>query len=826
MKKNYILKYFILLLLLITSSANAQSGYIYVHKKASSELGSPDFTFNLKQGATTIQSFSLNDKPDVLNAFDLGNSHGVGEGQLWAVVNAGNATANTHGVNGTLYTRPANSAAWNITSATNVRSVDGVAANTAVYSNNNGAVSLYNGVTNTSTIIWTPGTATATGHIGNITVLDVASGGTVGSIVVAASDGRMYKYIGDGTTDRWSVFTNIPTASTLGNIYRVDVNPTDLRVVYFRSGNTSVYTIANVANTPALNIIAIAGPTAATSAGAALQDIAVSNEGRIFATYISGTSGENVIFEYSGTSWNDNAKSRGLSGITAGIGNQAWALAKVNVGEDTAHSIFTRAIPGTTGNPVNPAIADWIDDERVRTIIPNGNVIMIPVPAGTYTITENATAGWSNSEITLYDPTTNSTASTITSTSTINVAAGEVVHVVYSNALQNSVPVPAECRTNYVVTFGKGAPTYGDPFSGFTSYHHRPASGIVGDGYYAVVKDNTQFYTYTPAILVKNHTPVNPALPPNPVTNPPDPDGYFGMFNAAYATNDFFRQTITGLVIGIKYEFAFWAANLTPSTAIKPNVTAGVINPATGLTVASIPTGDILTAVWQQYTVNFTANSTTVEIFLKNNAIGGSGNDIAIDDVSFAPAPAVLLPSTGPAGITLFCNSPATTYQFTNATAGASGGSWTTTTPLLVTVNSTTGQVTTIANAVGTATVVYTYTSPSGCVSTDMISITVGNCACYNSPVAGPGGIATKHGITLLQRAGASPASPNNWPMVRIGAFTALESNTKGFVITRIAGTSGILKPVEGMMVYDTVAGCLKIYDGLIWSCFLTPACP
>ncbi len=803
MKKNYILKYFILLLLLTTILANAQSGYIYVHKKASSELGSPDFTFNLKQGATTIQSFSLNDKPDVLNAFDLGNSHGVGEGQLWAVVNSGNATANTHGVDGTLYTRPANSAAWNFTSATNVRSVDGIDANTAVYSNNVGSVFLYNG--GTSTLI----------RSGGSPIVDVASGGPGGVIVAVATDGTIFKYNGTGTSWTTLAGTNVSSA------YRVDVNPTTQEIIFIRTTDQNVYKRSQTSvSSPASSITA---PVGSGAVGNALRDVAVSNEGLIFATYVSG--GENVIFEYNGTSWSNNPKSRGLSGITAGIGNQAWALAKVNVGEDTAHSIFTRAIPGTTGNPVNPAIADWIDDERVRTIIPNGNVIMIPVPAGTYTITENATVGWSNSEITLYDPTTNSTASTITSTSTINVAAGEVVHVVYSNALQNSVPVPAECRTNYVVTFGKGAPTYGNPFSGFTSYHHRPASGIVGDGYYAVVKDNTQFYTYTPAILVKNHTPVNPALPPNPVTNPPDPDGYFGMFNAAYATNDFFRQTITGLVIGIKYEFAFWAANLTPSTAIKPNVTAGVINPATGLTVASIPTGDILTAVWQQYTVNFTANSTTVEIFLKNNAIGGSGNDIAIDDVSFAPAPAVLLPSTGPAGITLFCNSPATTYQFTNATAGASGGSWTTTTPLLVTVNSTTGQVTTIANAVGTATVVYTYTSPSGCVSTDTISITVGNCACYNLPAGGTG-IETKNGITLLQRAGSSPSSPNNWPMVRIGAFTALESNTKGFVITRVAGTSGILKPVEGMMVYDTVVGCLKIYNGSIWSCFSTPACP
>ena len=51
---------------------------------------------------------------------------------------------------------------------------------------------------------------------------------------------------------------------------------------------------------------------------------------------------------------------------------------------------------------------------------------------------------------------------------------------------------------------------------------------------------------------------------------------------------------------------------------------------------------------------------------------------------------------------------------------------------------------------------------------------------------------------------------------------------TKGFVITRMttAQITAIVSPQEGMMVYDTVAKCLKLYDGTVWSCFSTPACP
>ncbi|MFC6268944.1 Ig-like domain-containing protein [Frigoriflavimonas asaccharolytica] len=96
---------------------------------------------------------------------------------------------------------------------------------------------------------------------------------------------------------------------------------------------------------------------------------------------------------------------------------------------------------------------------------------------------------------------------------------------------------------------------------------------------------------------------------------------------------------------------------------------------------------------------------------------------------------------------------------------------------------------------------------------------------CYNDANKTAAGVDTKHGITLLQKAGADSG---NWPMIRKSGFTALESNTKGFVITRATTTqiSNIVSPQEGMMVYDTVAKCLKLYDGSNWSCFVTPTCP
>lgn len=97
-------------------------------------------------------------------------------------------------------------------------------------------------------------------------------------------------------------------------------------------------------------------------------------------------------------------------------------------------------------------------------------------------------------------------------------------------------------------------------------------------------------------------------------------------------------------------------------------------------------------------------------------------------------------------------------------------------------------------------------------------------CRCYrpaNSP--GVGGAPTNHGITALNRAGANNG---NWPMKITGAYTVLDAKTNGFVINRL-NTSQIngIVAVKGMMVYDTDANCLKIYDGTVWSCFTRQTC-
>jgi hypothetical protein len=102
---------------------------------------------------------------------------------------------------------------------------------------------------------------------------------------------------------------------------------------------------------------------------------------------------------------------------------------------------------------------------------------------------------------------------------------------------------------------------------------------------------------------------------------------------------------------------------------------------------------------------------------------------------------------------------------------------------------------------------------------------TIQRCVCYDDANTATAGIDSKVGFSNLQKIIPNDGS---WPASRKSAHIVLESNNKGFVISRMttAQITAIVSPQEGMMVYDTIAKCLKIYSGTEWSCFSTPTCP
>lgn len=82
---------------------------------------------------------------------------------------------------------------------------------------------------------------------------------------------------------------------------------------------------------------------------------------------------------------------------------------------------------------------------------------------------------------------------------------------------------------------------------------------------------------------------------------------------------------------------------------------------------------------------------------------------------------------------------------------------------------------------------------------------------CTKDPNTSPADTITKIGITIQTK-------QNGWPENLPNGAVALESKTRGFVITR-SQSSLVANPVEGMLLYDTVDKCMKLYNGTSWHC-------
>ncbi|MBO0931297.1 SprB repeat-containing protein [Fibrella aquatilis] len=225
-------------------------------------------------------------------------------------------------------------------------------------------------------------------------------------------------------------------------------------------------------------------------------------------------------------------------------------------------------------------------------------------------------------------------------------------------------------------TFGNGS-NPGPAISSLTNYTY-VNNGCPGDGYYTL-RNST--YT-TPAsstagcfsnswhALTSDHTG--------------DGNGYMMVINASYTAGQFYNQTITGLCGGTTYEFSAWIINLLKSTACTsnasrfPNLTFR-IETTTGNLIQSVSTGNVPTTgvgnstpVWSRYATFFTTPAGTSSVVLKliNNAPGGCGNDLALDDIQFRPC-GPSLTASGNAGAS---HSPICLGQSANLTSTITAG--------------------------------------------------------------------------------------------------------------------------------------------------------
>ena len=572
----------------------AQNGYIYVHKSTLNEEASPDFTFSGSLG-----SFTLNDQPASLDVIDVG----AGENRLWVVANGGQ-----------VYARSLGSASWTqVGSASTAVAVDGGSGNTAVMCNAAGVVFYWNG-------------SGFTAYSGSVDAEDVAFDRNADRLIYVDKDNKVYwKNVSAGASGSWNQISGIQAtrvdASAAGAPQITYVTPANAvrRVTY--GGVVTNYGV----------------PSGATNT----YDATTADDGTIYAAIIDnsgyGGRGERSVFSYNGSSWVKDVRSRGIQFISGGPGGQVWG--KQSNGSKT---IWSRPSDGT-----------WLDDERVRTSPANGNSAMFSVAAGSYTITESAVSGWSLQTVTLYDPSNNSSANISGRSATINVAAGEVVHVIFENGLVQSTAIASTCASSFVENFGSGSTgTLGSALTGLTNYHFAGTSAsTVVDGYYSVVnRTQDAGYGYSNGQLDFNdHTTGNGT-------------GRFLFVNADYQRDVFYRRRFTGLVVGTPYRLSYWILNVTGNlgtesripaggntTLIAPNVGVAVYDHATGNLLGSNNSGDITTVgVWVQRSFTFTATQSSIDLLLRNNTIGGFGNDLGIDDIQFSVSP----PNTPTASVT------------------------------------------------------------------------------------------------------------------------------------------------------------------------------
>lgn len=127
-----------------------------------------------------------------------------------------------------------------------------------------------------------------------------------------------------------------------------------------------------------------------------------------------------------------------------------------------------------------------------------------------------------------------------------------------------------------------------------------------------------------------------------------NPNGYMMIINADYSPSLFYTSKTSGssLCPNTTYQFAAWIMNILrdlPRTQnfIKPNITFS-IETAAGTVLKTYNTGDIDATdqpIWKQYGTFFTTPPDGPDIVVKmtNNAIGGAGNDLALDDITFSP---------------------------------------------------------------------------------------------------------------------------------------------------------------------------------------------
>ncbi len=185
-----------------------------------------------------------------------------------------------------------------------------------------------------------------------------------------------------------------------------------------------------------------------------------------------------------------------------------------------------------------------------------------------------------------------------------------------------------------VVNITFGTVSNGDPGVAPPAGYTYTTSSCPDDGYYTITRSTSGCFGNSWHTVNADHTG----------------NGAFMLVNASFLAGDFYIGRVTGLCPNTTYEFSAWLMNVLISpSGIQPNITFTIETPS-GTILNQFNTGGIpVTAQprWDQYGFYFTTTAGNPDIILRmrNNAPGGMGNDIALDDITFRPCGPVVAAS-------------------------------------------------------------------------------------------------------------------------------------------------------------------------------------
>lgn len=187
----------------------------------------------------------------------------------------------------------------------------------------------------------------------------------------------------------------------------------------------------------------------------------------------------------------------------------------------------------------------------------------------------------------------------------------------------------------FIENFGSGN-TYGPSLPpGVTNYTF-VNTGFPNDGQYTI-------YNRTNLITNSWHFSLD-RTPDN------EPDGVNGkclIVNASNTPGQFYKRTVTGLCSNTRFEFSAWLLNVynsssgvCPGSGIPINVTFEIWDETDTVLLSSGNTGNIVgtpNPIWNQFGLvfNMPSGQTSAILKMRNNGVGGCGNDLAIDDIMF-----------------------------------------------------------------------------------------------------------------------------------------------------------------------------------------------